>query len=139
VDKCYLAALEETLQVYIKDEWKHLPAVEALLAPPAELQKKAARLKRGLVKIGSSLTVEIVDGESEAGGGSLPQSAIPSKVIRLRAEGKSAAALAAALREAEPPVVPRVQDDWVILDPRTVLDKREEKWIIAAVASAIGG
>ena len=85
------------------------------------------------------LTVEIVDGESEAGGGSLPQGAIPSKVIRLRAEGKSAAALAAALREAEPPVIPRIQENWVILDPRTVLDKREEKWIIAAVASALGG
>ena len=139
VDKCYLAALEETLQVYLKDEWTRLPAVRALLATAAEIRKKVNRLKRGLAKIGPALTVEVADGESEAGGGSLPQGAIPTKIIRLRAKGKTSAALAKALREAEPPVIPRVQEDWVILDPRTVLDKQEEKWIIAAVSSALGG
>jgi L-seryl-tRNA(Ser) seleniumtransferase len=137
VDKCFLAALEETLQTYLNDEWKNLPAVSALLATSDELRRKANRLRRALLKIGRGLTVEVADGESEAGGGSLPQAAIPSKVIRLRAEGKSAGSLAAALREAEPPVIPRVKEDWVILDPRTVLDKREEKWIVAAVASAL--
>lgn len=138
VDKCYLAAMERTLQIYLKDEWRRIPAVQALLAAPDELRKKANRLRRALVKACPGLTVEVVEGESEAGGGSLPQSAIPSKVIRLRAEGTSAGELAAALRGAEPPVIPRVRDDWVVLDPRTVLDKQEEKWIIAAVALALG-
>lgn len=139
VDKCYLAALEETLQIYLKDEWTGLPAVRALLAPAAEVRKKANRLNRDLAKLGAALTVEAADGLSEAGGGALPQGGIPSKVIRLRAKGKTADALARALREAEPPVIPRVQEDWVVLDPRTVLDRQEEKWIVAAVASALRG
>jgi L-seryl-tRNA(Ser) seleniumtransferase len=136
VDKCFLAALERTLDTYLSGEWKKLPAVKALLAPAADLSAKVRRIKRGLSAIGPALTVEVAESESEAGGGSLPQHPIATKVIRMKLSGVSADSLAAKLRGAEPPVIPRIQDDWVVVDPRTVLDRQEEKWIVSAVSSA---
>ncbi len=136
VDKCFLAALERTLDAYLRGDWEKLPAVRALLASKADLSAKVRRIKRGLSAIGPRLTVEVAEGESEAGGGSLPQYPIATKVIRMKLNGMSADSFAAKLRGAEPPVIPRIQDDWVIVDPRTVLDRQEEKWIVSAVASA---
>jgi L-seryl-tRNA(Ser) seleniumtransferase len=136
VDKCFLAALERTLDAYLTGEWERLPAVRALLAPATDLSAKVRRIKRGLSAIGTVLKVEVAKGESEAGGGSLPQHPIETKVIRMKLGGVSADSFAAMLRGADPPVIPRIQDDWVIVDPRTVLDRQEEKWIVSAVASA---
>ncbi len=139
VDKCFLAALERTLETYLRGEWRELPAMSALTSSIRDLSARVRRLKRGLSGMGESLTVEVAESESEAGGGSLPQSPIPTKVLKLKAAGLSADSLARKLRTADPPVIPRIQDDWVIIDPRTVLDRAEEKWILSAVRAAVGG
>ena len=48
-----------------------------------------------------------------------------------------AEALAARLRRGEPPVVGRIDDDRVLLDPRTVLSKQEED-LLKVVSDALG-
>jgi L-seryl-tRNA(Ser) seleniumtransferase len=48
-------------------------------------------------------------------------------------------AAAAALRQGEPPVVARVEDDALVFDPRTVLPEQDEAFIAAAQAVLDGG
>jgi L-seryl-tRNA(Ser) seleniumtransferase len=81
--------------------------------------RRAARVARELSRL-RGVTAELADGVSYAGGGALPMNELATKVIRLEAAGKSAAALAAALRAADPPVIARISKDAVCLDLRTV-------------------
>jgi L-seryl-tRNA(Ser) seleniumtransferase len=140
VDKCVIAALEKTLKTYLVEEQAgRLPSMRALLSSLEDLEKKAARLKDRLSALeAQGLEVQVADGRSEAGGGSLPAKGIPTRVVRLRVKGKSPDALGRALRLAEHSVIARVQDDWVVLDPRTIIDKDEEEWVFSAVAGAMG-
>ena len=54
----------------------------------------------------------------------------------MRLDTADATGLAAALRAGDPPVVARIEDDAVVLDPRTVLPDEEEA-LLGAVASAM--
>jgi L-seryl-tRNA(Ser) seleniumtransferase len=46
-------------------------------------------------------------------------------------------AVAACLRETEPPVITRIEDDRLVLDPRTVLPEQEETlWRLVASAAS---
>ena len=56
-------------------------------------------------------------------------------VVRLDPRGRSAERLAAQLRAADPPVFARIQDDAVLLDPRTLLPGEEDE--LVAVLSAV--
>jgi L-seryl-tRNA(Ser) seleniumtransferase len=140
VDKCVLAALERTLKVYLtEDGFATLPGMSALLASAEDLAGRIKRLKRKLSSLESrGLEVQEVKSHSEAGGGSLPAESIPTRVIRIRVLGRSADALSRSLRLARTPVIARVHEDWVVLDPRTILDRDEEEWVFSAVLGALG-
>jgi L-seryl-tRNA(Ser) seleniumtransferase len=58
--------------------------------------------------------------------------------VRVRLEGLSAAALAARLRQGEPPVFARISEDALLLDPRTLLPGDEERLRTAFRALAAG-
>jgi L-seryl-tRNA(Ser) seleniumtransferase len=70
------------------------------------------------------------------GGGTLPGETLPTWLLAL--PGPEPAALLAALRRAPTPVVARIEDGAVVLDPRTVLDG-EEPALLAALEVALGG
>ena len=80
----------------------------------------------------------MVDGHSAIGGGSLPGESLPTSLLSLdRSDGPGGAtALAASLRAGDPPVIARIEDERVLLDPRTVLPDEEEP-LLRAVASAM--
>ena len=63
---------------------------------------------------------EVVTSESTVGGGSLPEESIPTYVLAL--DIKSPDKFLKRLREANPPIIARTENDKVLLDPRTVLD-----------------
>ena len=67
---------------------------------------------------------------SYAGGGSLPEHALDSWVVRIEAP-VGAERLAARLRTGRPPVLARVHDDRLILDVRTLLDGDEDRLVRA--------
>jgi L-seryl-tRNA(Ser) seleniumtransferase len=60
-----------------------------------------------------------------AGGGTLPDVELPGWALRVEPPG-TAAALEAALRAGDPPIVARVADDAVWIDPRAFLPGDEE-------------
>ncbi|MDA0677210.1 MAG: L-seryl-tRNA(Sec) selenium transferase, partial [Chloroflexi bacterium] len=73
---------------------------------------------------------------STIGGGSLPGETLPTSVLAITT-GENPDVLTAALRSQEIPVIGRIQDDELLLDPRTVLPEQDEL-IAAALAAAIG-
>jgi L-seryl-tRNA(Ser) seleniumtransferase len=64
--------------------------------------------------------LDVIDGHSTIGGGSVPDSSLPTKLVSIRSRSRTAAHLEAALRAGSPPIVARVQHDTVLLDLRTV-------------------
>jgi L-seryl-tRNA(Ser) seleniumtransferase len=117
-DKMQLAALQATAEAYLTDAAASLPLWSMLDATPGQIAGRTKRLARALAKAGYE--VGIMEGESVAGGGSLPGHGLPTHLLALRAPGRSGAELASALRAADPPIVARVEDGRLVLDLRTV-------------------
>jgi L-seryl-tRNA(Ser) seleniumtransferase len=122
IDKLSLAALVATLKLYEppNDPRERVPVLRMIAESRAAVGRRASRLARDLGRL-EGVTARLADGVSFAGGGALPMSELPTKLVRLEAAGASAAELAAKLRAADPPVITRVFKGTVSLDLRTVL------------------
>jgi L-seryl-tRNA(Ser) seleniumtransferase len=134
-DKLCLAALQATLLHYLKGEaTERVPVWRMIATSLEEIERRARRWRRSLRQAG--VPAEIVDGASTVGGGSLPGETLPTRLVALAAAHPDR--LAAALREADPPVIARIEDDQLVLDPRTVLaeDERELLETIEGLATA---
>jgi L-seryl-tRNA(Ser) seleniumtransferase len=137
IDKLSLAALTATLALYRPphDPLREIPVLRMLGEPKANVARRAARIANALRK-NARLTIELADDASYAGGGALPLEQLPTKVVRLRAAHMTASELVQRLRAGAPPVVARIADDDVVLDPRTVLSGEIPK-LVAAIAAAL--
>jgi L-seryl-tRNA(Ser) seleniumtransferase len=64
------------------------------------------------------------------GGGSLPGGALPTKLVAISVESKKNAAfvlkLSQALRNYTTPIIGRISDNALLLDPRSVLPEEDE-------------
>jgi len=121
-DKLCLAGLQSTLLHYLKGEAiEQVPIWRMIASPMTEIERRARQWQRTLRQAG--VETEIVDGQSTVGGGSLPGETLPTKLIALTALHPNQ--LAAALRSANPPVIARIEEDRLVLDPRTVLPEQE--------------
>ena len=137
-DKMTLTALEATLRLYLEEPraLAEIPTLRMLTRPVAELDRQARTLARRLRRrFGDRLQVEVVKSEGRAGGGSLPQASLPSRALALTA-ALAPQELEARLRQAEPPVIGRVEHGVVVLDVRTLLPG-DEGAILAALEEAL--
>jgi L-seryl-tRNA(Ser) seleniumtransferase len=137
IDKLSLAALAATLALYRPphDPRERVPVLRMLSETKASVARRATRIARELRK-NARLAVDVGDDVSYAGGGSLPLEQLPTKVVRLRALDMTATELVQRLRAANPPVIARIVDDSVILDPRTV-PAVETRELVAAIIHAV--
>jgi L-seryl-tRNA(Ser) seleniumtransferase len=123
-DKLCLAGLQATLMHYLKDEAvEQVPVWRMIAAPLDEIARRARRWRRRLRRAG--VQAEVVDGRSTVGGGSLPGETLPTKLVALPVAHPDQ--LAAALRAGDPPVIARIVEDRLVLDPRTVLEEQEQE------------
>jgi len=117
-DKLVIQALETTLKKLIFERYDEIPALRMLRLTKDEIHARAEKFS-GL---------EIIEGESVAGGGSTPDQTLPTCLLvvpgdavevekKLRAQG----------------VIARIQDGRVVLDLRTVFPEEEAK-----LAEALG-
>ena len=114
-DKVTLAALAATLLHYLKDEAaREIPLWRMIAAAPAELQRRAESWRAAL---GAGV---VLAGESTIGGGSLPGASLPTWLLALPAKAPNA--FAARLRALPTPIIARVGEGQVLLDPRTVAE-----------------
>lgn len=136
LDKVALAGLETTLRLQLDGRGGELPVRRMLTASADEMRPRAEALARRLSAIGG-LSAEVESDASQPGSGAAPDVYLPTFVVRVRAAGCSANALATALRDATVPVFTRVQDDRVLVDPRTLLAGDDDD-LVAAFAQAAG-
>ncbi len=131
VDKVTLAGLSATLGHYERGEaTREVPVWRAIAREPEELRARAGAWKEALGLDGA----EVVESRSAVGGGTLPGVTLPTFVLAL--PPGDADGVAARMRAADPPVVGRIEDGRVLLDPRTVLPG-EDGAVLAAVRGAI--
>lgn len=115
IDAMQLAALETTLLLHRFEGKEAIPTLAMLGLSPEELDERAKRLSDA---VGARASV-VVDA-SRPGGGSLPGTELEGPVCALDPSPDGADALVAALREGEIPVIARISDRRVLLDPRTI-------------------
>ena len=111
LDKLGLAALEATLRLYRDPELaqREIPVLAMLTADEATLQARAERLA-------AAVGGEVVPAVAKVGGGALPLLELPGPAVAVDEE------LAAKLRSGDPPVIGRIEDGRLLLDPRTLTD-----------------
>ena len=118
-DKLCLAALNATLQHYLRDEaLEQVPIWQMIAAPLNRLEQRAASWQDAL-KCG-----KLIEGQSTVGGGSLPEETLPTWLLAFETDQPDT--LAARLRGLELPVIARIESDLLVLDPRTVLPDQDQ-------------
>lgn len=136
-DKLRLAALEATLEAYARGAL--VPALSMITAPADEIASRAStfidRLKK---RVGNSVTLDLVEAQSAVGGGAAPMSPLPTVLVAIKHPFFTADDISTRLRRGTPPVVPRILDDRVVLDLRTV-SLLEEPELESAIVVSIKG
>jgi L-seryl-tRNA(Ser) seleniumtransferase len=126
LDKLQLAALEATLRLHRDEGPAALPALAMVDAPEDGLRVRAEAMAAA---IGPSAAVG--RGSATPGGGSLADVSLEGPICRVDPGDVGPDALQARLRENDPPVIARIVDGQVVLDPRTMSD---EETALAATA-----
>ena len=120
-DKLILAALAETLRLYLQPETltETLPAAKLLSMEVEKIQQVAEHIVQQINN--PAIQLDIIETVSQVGSGALPLEQLPSIAVRIfSANGTSADQLSQRLRENEPPVIGYIQDDALLLNLRTV-------------------
>ncbi len=139
-DKLTLSALDGTLKLFLDpDKLPETHPIYAMMTATVEVvNRRAQRIARRIRDVtGEACRVEVTDGFTEMGSGSLPARPIPSRVVTLCPKGITPQRLGAELRLASPPLFTRIEDDSVIIDARTVADE-EARLIAENFAQVIG-
>jgi L-seryl-tRNA(Ser) seleniumtransferase len=127
-DKLCLAALGATLTHYLKGEaFEHIPIWCMISQSVDDLQDRARRYEETLAALG--LDCSVVAGHSAVGGGSLPGETLPTWLVQITIP--SAEWASEVLRSQPIPVITRIENDKLVLDPRTIL-ARDEEHLLAA-------
>lgn len=125
IDKMTLAALAATLQLYRDGSYRErVPVLRMLSTTVEQLRRRAARYCAAIGGAGA------IESDAYIGGGASPQTRIASIAVAIGLEKPNA--LAAHLRRAKTPIVPRVDEGRVLLDLRTIAPS-EDAEVIAAV------
>ena len=140
IDKASLAGLEATLRHYQRGEaLATIPIWRMISVPLSEIEVRARAAARAI----ASAWVEPVRVESMIGGGSLPGECLPSWGLRLVPAGEATGSMWSAdqaalrLRRLSRPIVPRIEQNGVVVDLRTV-DPRDDPLIVSTLADEVG-
>ena len=131
IDKLSLAALEATLMLY-RDPQRARDEIPVLRMLDSDEQTLAARARRLADAIGAE--TEIVRSTAKVGGGALPLLELEGPAVALRGAGRPETIMRE-LRAGDPPVIARIHDGEVLLDPRTLADSQVEATAAAARAA----
>ncbi len=120
LDKLIYQALESTLRSLLLERYDEIPALGMIAQSLETLFTRASRFVDHL----PGIPHRIVEGESVIGGGSTPQQPLPTWLIAI--ESDDPVNLERNLRQNDPPVIARIEDDRLLIDLRTVFPADEE-------------
>jgi L-seryl-tRNA(Ser) seleniumtransferase len=149
VDKLTIAALEATLQSYLRGALDEIPTLRMIRLTQEEIAKRAKTFcEKYRPVLPTDVVLEIHPGFSVIGGGSTPDQQLPTTLIAISTPRHSAAQIEDRLRKprtsnpsgtttpASTPVIARIEDDHLILDLRTV-NPEDEGEIASALVAAL--
>ena len=138
VDKFTISALEATLKYYLDEKTavQKIPTLRMLTQSMDSLQEKATQLANLLADFSDKLEIEIEDGYSEVGGGSLPLEKLKTFCVTVYPKDNKLVEFEKKLREYETPVIVRIYKEKIYIDVRALLDG-DEAIIKEAIKNAI--
>jgi L-seryl-tRNA(Ser) seleniumtransferase len=129
-DKSILAALSATLLAYVRgDAVRTLPLWHMMAQSADELHGRAIALQARALSYG--IRLDITDGESTIGGGSLPGETLPTTLLVLPKHLH-----AQDLRLGEPAIIGRTRGARVLLDLRTIPSADDVRLLAGLVAAS---
>jgi len=139
IDKLTLSALEATLFEYIEPEKAihSIPTLRMLLEPAESIRNRAKKISALIKRHIKDVDIELLEEDSLAGGGSLPEVYLRTYVVSLKSKRLSANEIEERLRNGSPPVIARIKEDRVIFDARTIMDKDIKRLVGCISASLI--
>jgi len=131
VDKLTIAVLEYVLRAYLRGELDAIPTWKMLRVSEAELKSRAEAFAQRIGHGAKPMPLKSV-----VGGGSAPETYVPSWGVALEFTGMGISEVEGQLRRSDPAVLVRVEDGYVVLDFRTIFASEEEELlaIIRAVS-----
>jgi L-seryl-tRNA(Ser) seleniumtransferase len=133
IDKLSLAALEATLRLYLDPDRarREIPVLAMLEVDDETLEARARTLADGI-----GVAAVVTRSVAKVGGGALPLLELEGPAVALESRA-GPAELSRSLRASDPPVLARIHEGRVVLDPRT-LREDELDAVIAAARAATG-
>jgi L-seryl-tRNA(Ser) seleniumtransferase len=129
LDKTIYQILEATLRNLLLERWDKIPALRMIRLDAAQIRARAEVVARSL----DGVAAKVIEGCSVIGGGSTPEQALSTYLIAIECD--DVVLLERRLRNGDPPVVARIEDQRLLLDLRTVLPE-EEPLLVKALLSA---
>jgi L-seryl-tRNA(Ser) seleniumtransferase len=127
VDKTTIAALNATLRSYVSGTAiEDVPLWRMLDAPLAQMRRRAQRWARA-----AGGNASVMASTTMVGGGSLPGQGVETWCTAIATQHPDA--LQSALRTCDPPIVGRIDQDSVLLDPRGV-HTRDDRYVESTLA-----
>ena len=134
-DKLCLSGLTATLLHYLKDEAvEKIPVWQMIAATPEQVRIRATEWSVTLNQRRWK-SCQVIPGRSTVGGGSLPGETLPTYLLALTVAHPDQ--FLKRLRTCQPPVIARLEEDHVVLDPRSVLPEQDET-LLAGLLEAFG-
>jgi L-seryl-tRNA(Ser) seleniumtransferase len=118
VDKLTYAALEATLLAYLREDYDTLPVLRIMRLSAAEIKQRADKMAARLPR--EQFETEVIAGESVLGGGTAPTATLPTFLLALSSPRLSATEFHKRLRQHDPPIVVRIEEEKIRIDLRTV-------------------
>ena len=134
IDKVSLAALAATLLHYVKGEAEaKIPLWRMIGTSPPELENRSYHWQTALGE-----GVLVLRGRSTIGGGSLPGETLETWLLALECDAVPGGPdeVLRRLRESSTPVIARIEDGRVVIDPRSVF-MEEEDALLRAIREAL--
>ena len=117
--------MQHAAETYLRGNSDTLPLNQSLQADPKQLKRRAMRLAKALADL--PMTVEVASGESQVGGGALPQASLPSITLDLVPNELSLKDFATRLRRTSTPVIGVISGQRFRIDLRTIFPEQEKQ------------
>ncbi len=121
IDKFTASALEIVLKEYLSEERavQNIPVLRMITRKIEDIKEEANKFCGMLKDAKLDAEIEVIECESQIGGGSLPMERLPSMAVTIRPLKITTACLEERLRHLPIPVIGRVVNDRILLDMRT--------------------